>query len=39
LGNLERLKIILEYMPDDGLMQKLESERRNGRDDYPIRAV
>lgn len=26
-------------MPDDGLMQKLESERRNGRDDYPIRAV
>ena len=39
LGDLERLRLVLEYMPDEDLMQKLESERGKGRDDYPVRAM
>ena len=39
LGDLERLKLVIEYMPDEILMQKLEDERKNGRDDYPVRAI
>lgn len=40
LGDLERLDLVLKYLPDEGLMQVLESERGNqGRNDYPIRAV
>ncbi len=26
LGDLERLRLVLEYMPDEELMQKLEKE-------------
>ena len=39
LGDLERLGLVIEYMPDEELMDKLERERKNGRDDYPIRAM
>jgi hypothetical protein len=39
LGDLERLKLVLEYLPDETLMQRLEGERGNGRDDWPVRAV
>ena len=39
LGDLERLRLVLEYMPDEKLMQALEKERGKGRDDYPIRAM
>ncbi|MCJ7841135.1 DDE transposase, partial [Lederbergia sp. NSJ-179] len=39
LGDLDRLRLVMEYLPDDKLMKILEKERRNGRDDYPIRAV
>jgi len=39
LGDLERLKLVLEYLPDEALMQRLEAERGTGRDDWPIRAV
>jgi len=39
LGDLERLRLVLEYMPDEELMQHLERERFKGRDDYPVRAV
>lgn len=39
LGDLERLNLVLEYMPDEELMRELEKERRNGRDDYPVRAM
>lgn len=39
LGDLERLRLVTEYMPDEGLMDKLERERKNGRDDYPVRAM
>src|SRR5690606_22994849 len=39
LGDLERLQLVLEYMPDEELMQTLEKERGKGRDDYPVRAM
>jgi hypothetical protein len=39
LGDLKRLQIILETLPDEALMQKLEHNRKNGRDDYPVRAM
>lgn len=39
LEDLERLRLVLEYMPDEEFMQKLENERGNGRDDYPVRAM
>src|SRR5690554_325862 len=39
LGDLERLRLVLEYMPDEELMQILEKERGNGRDDFPVRAM
>ncbi|MDY0404254.1 transposase [Virgibacillus sp. 179-BFC.A HS] len=39
LGDLDRLRLVIEYLPDDKLMRTLEKERKNGRDDYPIRVV
>ena len=39
LGDLERLRLVLEYMPDERLMTHLEKIRKNGRDDYPVRAI
>lgn len=39
LGDLERLTLVIEYMPDEELMRILEKERKNGRDDYPLRAL
>lgn len=39
LGDLDRLRLVIDYLPDHELMDILEKERRNGRDDYPIRAV
>jgi len=39
LGDLERLRLVLEYIPDEELMDILEKERKNGRDEYPVRAM
>jgi len=39
LGDLDRLILVLEYMPDEVLMQLLEHLRGLGRDDYPIRGM
>lgn len=39
LGDLERLRLVMEAMPDEALMQTLETERGRGRNDYPIRAM
>ena len=38
-SDLERLILVLEHLPDEGLMEKLEKQRKWGRDDYPIRSV
>lgn len=39
LGDLERFLLVVNHLPDEQLMQKLEKERGKGRDDYPVRAV
>ena len=39
IGDLKRLEIVLETLPDEALMQKLERERGNGRDDFPVRGM
>ena len=39
LGDLERFLLTLLGMDDEALMQKLESRRGNGRNDYPIRVM
>jgi hypothetical protein len=39
LGDNERLKSVLEHMPDERLVSKLEKERGHGRDDYPVRPM
>ena len=39
LGDLERLRLVMEYLPDEELMAELESERGWGRNDYPVRAI
>ena len=39
LGDLERLRLVIEYLPDEDFMRHLEKERGKGRDKYPIRAM
>lgn len=39
LGDLERLQLIIKHFPDENLMQILEKQRKNKRNDYPIRAI
>jgi hypothetical protein len=39
LDDLERLRLVLVYLPDEQLMLTLERERGLGRNEYPIRAV
>jgi len=38
-SDLHRLRMVLEALPDELLMQTLEAERKGRRDDYPLRAV
>jgi hypothetical protein len=38
-SDLERLRLVLDYIPDEALMKKLEGHRNKGRDDYPIRPL
>ncbi len=39
LGDLERLQLLLDHLPDEPLRWELEKRRGNGRDDYPIRPL
>ena len=39
LGDLERLVLILETLPDEKLVKEMEQKRFRGRNDYPVRAV
>lgn len=39
LGDLKRLQIILETLPDEALMKKLQQGRGKGRDDFPLKAM
>ena len=35
--DLERFELCLNSLPDEKLMRILETERKNGRNDYPVR--
>ena len=39
LGNLERLKLFFENIEDNELCKSIEKERKNGRNDYPVRTM
>jgi transposase len=39
LQDLERLRLVIEHMPDEQLMRVLEEERGCGRDDHPVRGM
>ncbi len=39
LGDLERLRLVFEYMPDEELMRVLHRLRAKGRNDYPVREM
>jgi hypothetical protein len=39
LGDLERLKLVIDHLPDQRLIFSLNQSRGKGRDDYPIIAV
>lgn len=39
LGDLEKLKIFLENVGDEKLCESIEKERKNGRNDYPVRTM
>ena len=39
LGDLQRLRLVLDALPDEPLMQTLEAERGHGRNDYPVRPM
>lgn len=38
-SDLDRLRMVVEAIPDEPLMEVLESARKDRRNDYPIRAV
>jgi hypothetical protein len=39
LGDLERLALVFENLPDEQLVRRLETRRAHGRNDYPIRPM
>lgn len=39
LGDLERLKLAIENMPDEEIIRKLRKIRKNGRNDWPVEAM
>lgn len=39
LGDLERLVLVLDTVPDEALMGQLETARGRGRNEYPVRAM
>ncbi len=38
-SDLDRLRLLLQALPDEELMRALEAERKGRRDDYPLRAL
>jgi hypothetical protein len=38
-SDLDRLRLVLDALPDERLVSKMERERGKGRDDYPVRPV
>jgi hypothetical protein len=38
-SDLDRLRLVIDHLPDERLVQYLEVMRGHGRDDYPVRAM
>ena len=38
-SDLDRLRLVLEHIPDESLMVELEAKRGRGRDDNPVRVI
>lgn len=38
-SDLDRLRLVLQAIPDEGLMERLEERRGRGRNEYPVRAM
>jgi hypothetical protein len=39
LGDLERLQLLLKYLPDESVVRELEKTRGRGRDKFPVRPM
>ncbi len=39
LADLERLRVVLDTLPDEKVVAALEAGRGRGRNDYPVRAM
>ena len=39
LPDLERLRLVLDVLPDEEIVAALEAGRGRGRNDYPVRAM
>ena len=39
LGDLERLQMVIDYIPDEKIIRKLYKMRGNGRNDWPVEAM
>lgn len=39
LGDLEKIKLFMENLEDKEVCETLEAERKNGRNDYPVRTM
>ena len=38
-SDLDRLKLVLDAIPDESLMKRMEAHRGKGRNDYPVRVM
>jgi len=38
-SDMDRLRVLLDALPDEDVMRALEAERKGRRDDYPLRAM
>ncbi|MBP7866802.1 MAG: hypothetical protein KA419_12725 [Acidobacteria bacterium] len=39
MEDIKRTRLVLENLPDEGLVRTLESRRGQGRNDYPVRPI
>ncbi|WP_328985407.1 hypothetical protein [Thiorhodovibrio winogradskyi] len=38
-SDLDRLRLVIDHLPDERIVQYLEVMRGHGRDDFPVRAM
>jgi len=39
MPDLKRIELVMDHLPDEKLVKKLEQKRGKGRDDFPVRAM